>query len=112
MNTRMITHSLVWSSLAEKKAQPPTIAARVAQKPALLPEVFAGLDERKARIKFGCAKVLLHVSEVDPKLLLPYWNELILQLENENKILKWSAMLILGNVASAAAVSSVQALLP
>ena len=56
-------------ALASGQFRPETLAQRVAAQPALLTEVFAGLGERQARVKFGCAKVLLLVSERNPALL-------------------------------------------
>jgi hypothetical protein len=70
------------------------------------------VDEQPARIKFGCAKVLVLISEQSPKTLLPNWKQLKARLDSDNKILQWSAMLTLGNLASVTPLPQVKALLP
>ncbi len=112
MKTSSVADSKIWSSLASGKVRPEIIATRVVEKPGLLTELFPGLDQPQARVKFGCAKILLLVSETRPKLLLPYWEELNPLLKAENKILQWSAILTLGNLGSVASPDQVKGLLP
>jgi len=104
--------SSIWSSLADGSIRPEGLVAQVVARPAHLPEIFAGLDQPKARVKFGCAKVLLLASESSPKAMLPYWEQLKERLGDDNKILQWSAMLTLANLAPNASLPRVEALLP
>ena len=76
------------------------IADRVARQTDSLPLVFAGLRSDKAKIKFGCLKVLRIISEKRPALLCPAFDQLVDLLDSENKILKWGAIIILGNLAA------------
>ena len=99
-------------ALANGQARPESIAKLVADRPALLADVFAGLGERQTRVKFGCAKVLLLVSERNPGLLQPHWKPLLALLDSENKILQWSALLTLGNLAATTPRPRVKRLLP
>lgn len=112
MKRSLSSGSSIWAELAGGKVRAEAVAPCVLEKPALLPEIFAGLDERPARVKFGCAKVLFLVSERDPSVLLPFWDQLAARLASENKILMWSAMLTLGHLAKAAPLQKTEALLP
>lgn len=59
------------TEIGRKSADLEAFADRVAKQPELLPEVFAGLDSEKARIKYGCLKLLRIVSEKHPAALYP-----------------------------------------
>lgn len=52
-----------------------------------------------ARVKFGAAKELRALSELDPEALYPHFDSFAALLHHENSILRWNAMLILGNLA-------------
>jgi len=112
MKAHLIDGSQIWTSLADGSVRAEGVVPQVVGRPALLPEIFTGLDQPKARVKFGCAKVLQLLSESSPKLILPHWEQLTARLEHENKILQWSAMLTLANLAPIASVPKVEALLP
>jgi hypothetical protein len=66
----------------------------------LLPEVFDGLKAEKAKIKFSCLKVLRLISERQPRVLYPELDRFVALLDNENQILRWGAIIILGNLAA------------
>ncbi len=63
-------------------------------------EVFDGLAADKARVKFGCLKLLRLISETKPEVLYPEFDRLFDLLEAENKILQWGAILCIGNLAA------------
>jgi hypothetical protein len=68
--------------------------------PRIQPEVLLeGLSSDVPREKFGAAKALKRLSEKSPAVLYPYFDVFVTLLANENSILRWSAMLILGNLA-------------
>ena len=75
------------------------IAEQVITQPDLLPEVFEGLNAKKAKIKYGCLKVLREISEKEPALLYPWIDFFFALLDNDNNFLKWGAILIIGNLA-------------
>ena len=76
------------------------LARRVVRQPGLLPGVFAGLDAKPARTKYGCLKLLRLLSESKPQLLYPELDRLVRMLDSENQIFKWGAILMLGNLAT------------
>ncbi len=87
------------TQITRKASDKRRIASRVIAEPSLLPQVMAGLASAKAAIKFGCAKVLLIISEEDPQLLYPQWDLFASQLESDNQIIRWGAIRIIGNLA-------------
>ncbi len=87
------------ASLARKGADHARIARRVIRDPELVAEVFEGLGAREPRIKYGSSKVLRLVSERAPALLLPRFDLLAGFLASENTLMKWNAILMIGNLA-------------
>ena len=54
----------------------------------------------EARVRFGAAKALRHLSGRAPDLLYPHFDFFASFLRNENSILRWNAILIVGNLAA------------
>ena len=65
----------------------------------LLPEVLNGVSSSKAAIRYGCAKVLMDLSEEHPEQLYPHMNSFINLLDSKYRILIWNAMAIIANLA-------------
>jgi len=83
--------------------QPAKLAARAernAQQSKPLPELFAGLRADKPGIKYGCLNALRTLSENQPTLLYPEFDRFVALLDSENIILKWGAIIIIGNLAA------------
>ena len=60
---------------------------------------LADLSSRDPKVKYGCTKKLLAVAKENPAELYPqldFWLEL---LDSENKIIRWTAIDIIGNLA-------------
>jgi hypothetical protein len=89
------------AALSRVKADHAGIARDVRRRPALLAEVLDCLDAREARVKFGAGKVLRLLSEREPDALLPALDRLAGLLDAENSILKWTAIIAIGNLAAA-----------
>jgi hypothetical protein len=64
----------------------------------LLPKVLNGTSSSKAAIRYGCAKVLVDLSEEHPEQLYPYMNDFIDLLDSKYRILTWNAMAIIANL--------------
>ena len=88
-----------------------TIAELIAGQPKFLPEVFAGLDADKARIKYSCLKVIRLVSETHPAVLYPEFERIVRLLEVENAPIKWGAIVIIGNLAAVDAEKKIDGIL-
>lgn len=65
----------------------------------ILPEVLSGVSSSKAAIRYGCAKVLIDLSEEHPEELYPYMDSFIGLLDSKHRILTWNAMAIIANLA-------------
>ena len=72
---------------------------RVKQDFNLLPEVLSGVSSSKARVRYGCAKVLMDLSEEYPEKLYPHMDSFIDLLDSKYRILTWNAMAIIANLA-------------
>jgi hypothetical protein len=65
----------------------------------MLPEVLNGISSSKAAVRYGCAKVLMDLSEEHPEKLYPYIDYFINLLDSKYRILTWNAMAIIANLA-------------
>lgn len=86
--------------IAKKEADKSRIAGRVIKNPELLSELLEGLSADKARIKYGCAKILRIISEKKPEILYPRFKFFIKLLDSDNNFLKWDAILVIANLAA------------
>lgn len=92
--------SILLQQLATKEATAETITNQVIRNPELLPEIFKGLKEEKANIKYGCLKVLRLISEQQPDLLYYRFDFFVDLLDSEVTFFKWGAILIIANLAA------------
>ena len=65
----------------------------------LLPTIIGGISSQKAAVRYGCAKVLLDLSEKYPEKMYPHIDFFIDLLESKYRILIWNAMAIIANLA-------------
>jgi hypothetical protein len=75
------------------------LAKQVAGQPELLLAVIDALGSVSPRIRFAASRLLRLVSEESPEALYPHFDCFVRQLHDKNSILKWNAMLTLGNLA-------------
>ncbi len=78
---------------------PAKLARKAIGNLALLPTLIEGLSATKANTKFGSARALCLVSEQSPAVLHPYFDDFVRLLDHENKILQWSAIFVLSQLA-------------
>ena len=97
---RHMTNRDLLAQIGEKGTDPEVIAQGAIERPALIPELIAGLGARQARTKYGCEKVLRRISEKKPALVYPYFDTFAELLQEPNNILRWGAIMILANLAS------------
>jgi hypothetical protein len=65
----------------------------------LLPVLLKGTYSPKAAIRYGCAKVLMDLSEEHAEKLYPYMDSFTELLDSKYRILTWNAMAIIANLA-------------
>jgi hypothetical protein len=85
--------------LADKSMTTEELFQTVEQNWALLPQLLEGVSSSKASIRYGCAKVLMDLSEVYPTRLYPYLDSFIGILDSKYRILIWNALAIIANLA-------------
>ncbi|MCK5625548.1 hypothetical protein KAI11_01700, partial [Candidatus Bathyarchaeota archaeon] len=71
---------------------------KVSQNFDLLPKILDGVSSQKAAIRYGCAKVLMDLSEEYPEKLYHHIDFFINLLDSKYRILTWNAMAIIANL--------------
>ncbi len=84
--------------LVDKSMTKEELLQKVKQNFDLFPEILNGVCSSKAAIRYGCAKVLMDLSEEYPDKLYPYLDSFIALLDSEYRILTWNAMAIIANL--------------
>lgn len=64
----------------------------------LLTTVLKGISSSKANIRYGCAKVIMDLSEEQPERLYPHIDSFIDLFDSKYRILTWNAMAIIANL--------------
>ena len=65
----------------------------------LIPLLFMGVASSKAAVRYGCAKVLMDLSEEYPEKLYQYFNFFVDMLDSNYRILIWNALAIIANLS-------------
>ena len=85
--------------LADKTLTKEGLRQKVKQNFGLLPVLLKGTCSGKAAVRYGCAKVLMDLSEEYPEKLYPYVDAFIDLLDSKYRILTWNAMAVIANLA-------------
>ena len=83
----------------KKKSDINKIVSQIIKNPEQIENVINVVENEKGSIKFGCEKILRLVSEQKPALIYPYFDFFVKLLDNENKFLKWGAIITISNLA-------------
>ena len=100
------------SKLAAGKIDAENIADRIMEGEISLESVLDGISNKLPRVQFGCSKSLLLLSGKNPAALYKKIDRVIELLSNENQILKWNAIAMLGNMAAVDRKCRIEGLLP
>jgi hypothetical protein len=85
--------------VADKTLTKEELRQKVEQNFDLLAVLLKGTGSSKAAVRYGCAKVLMDLSEAYPEKLYPYWDEFTVLLDSKYRIITWNAMVIIANLA-------------
>jgi hypothetical protein len=85
--------------LASKSLTKEGLLQKVRENPSLIPEVLSGTSSPRAAVRYGCAKVLMDLSQEKPEKLYPFMNSFLALLGSKYRILVWNAMAIIANLA-------------
>jgi hypothetical protein len=95
---KKVMESELLLKLADKSLTTKELFQMVEQDFGLLPMIVNGVSSSKASIRYGCAKILMDLSEVHPKELYRYMDFFISLLDSKYRILTWNAMAIIANL--------------
>jgi hypothetical protein len=84
--------------LVDKTITKEELLQKVIQDSDLIPIILNGVSSSKAAIRYGCAKVLIDLSEKYPERLYSYMNFFTDMLGSRYRILVWNAMAIIANL--------------
>ena len=85
-------------ALVDKSLTKEELLSKVKQNFNSLPFLLSGVESSKAAVRYGCAKVLMDLSEENPEKLYPYMNSFIDLLDSKYRILTWNALAIIANL--------------
>jgi len=85
-------------ALVDKTITKEELLNRVKRDFSLLPLLLKGLDSSKAAMRYGCAKVLMDLSDEHPEKLYPHFDLFIDLLDSRYRILTWNALAIIANL--------------
>jgi hypothetical protein len=91
--------SNILQDLGKDKKEIDHLVKKVTRDSTLIPQVIEGVKSPTALVRFGSAKILRRLSEIDPELLYPYWDHFVERLSEPNTFLKADAMLVIANLA-------------
>lgn len=60
---------------------------------------LADLQSNSAEVKYCCARNLIAIAKEDPARLYPHIDTFVKLLDGNNNVLKWTAIIIIGNLA-------------
>jgi len=85
-------------ALVDKTMTKEELLKRVKEDFSLIPLLLTGVGSQKAAVRYGCAKVLMDLSEEHPEKLYPYMDSFIDLLDSKYRILTWNALAIIANL--------------
>jgi hypothetical protein len=90
--------SKLLQKLENKTMTKQQLLKKVKQNYGLIPEILGGISSSKPAIRYGCAKVLMDLSEEEPEQLYSNMDFFINLLESKYRILTWNAIIIISNL--------------
>ena len=92
------TFSGLAQALVDKSLTKEQLLHMVRQDFSLIPLLLSGVDSSKAAVRYGCAKILMDLSEEHPEKLYPNMESFIDLLDSKYRILTWNALAIIANL--------------
>lgn len=90
--------SQLTEAILDKSISKEELLNRVKQDFSLIPLLLKGVDHPKAAVRYGCAKVLMDLSEEHPEKMYPHFDSFIELLDSKYRILTWNALAIIANL--------------
>jgi len=90
--------SQLTEALLDKSMTKEEILSKVKQDFSLISFLLSGVGSSKATVRYGCAKVLMDLSEEHPEKLYPYFDSFTDLLDSKYRILTWNALAIIADL--------------
>ncbi|MBK8979003.1 MAG: hypothetical protein IPM29_24165 [Planctomycetes bacterium] len=90
----------LWRKLDRKSHDSARLARDLVLHPDRLVDALGGLDADRARVRFGCAKLLRIVADEHPELLYPHFPRFRRLLDSDNRIMRWEAIHVIGRLGA------------
>ena len=90
--------SVLAQNLMDKKLTKKSLLNKVKQDFSLIPLLLKGVGHPRAAVRYGCAKVLMDLSEELPEKLYPSFDFFVDMLDSKHRILTWNALAIIANL--------------
>ena len=88
----------LFQKLRDKSMTKEELLQRAKHYPDPIPILIKGVSSSQAAVRYGCAKVLMDLSEGYPEKLYPYMDYFVNLLDSKYRILTWNAMAIIANL--------------
>jgi hypothetical protein len=88
----------IFQSLLDKTISKKDFYELVKENDELIPDIIKGVSSSKATIRYSCAKVLMNLSEDDPKKTYENMDFFIKLLDSKYRILTWNAIITIANL--------------
>lgn len=75
-------------------------------------ELINNLSAKDATLKFTSSKALIKLSEENPEKIYPHFSDFVNLFDNENNIIKWTGIIIIGNLAKVDENKKIDKVLP
>ncbi|MCW4016465.1 MAG: hypothetical protein NWF06_08860 [Candidatus Bathyarchaeota archaeon] len=85
-------------ALVDKTLTKQGLLKTVRQDFSMIPLLLTGVGSPKAAVRYGCAKVLMDLSEDYPEKLYPHMDVFVDMLDSKYRIIIWNALAILANL--------------
>lgn len=97
----VVDPTFILEALSGRAPKLQNLAKQIEGDPELLLAVMDALGSITPRIRFAASKLLRIASEQFPEALYPHFDSFVRLLHDKNSILRWNAILALGNLAAA-----------
>jgi hypothetical protein len=98
MDRKMIE---VIRELIESKPKPELFIEKIHENNDMIPALLEIMNDEKGTAKFYAEKALRLLSEKNPDILYPYFDEISEFIDNSNNFIKWGAIITISNLISA-----------
>jgi len=90
-----------WLSGLGKNPDPDAYAETIRTNPQMVPLMIEIMKTDRGTLKFSCSRIVRLISEADPSLIYPYFDDFARLIDSPNNFIRWGAAITLSNLISA-----------